>query len=245
VLIPLALLLGAGASYASAPSGTYEAHLTPFDSDVTGTATLTHDLSGWTATVQLSGLEAGHTYEYEVSIAGAYVEGQAHSSQSFPLCSFVATSGTGSCGTAGAHLGRSTLTPQSSGFVYSREAHTSVTSGQFGYLAELAPYNGFSNGGEATLTPNVDGTWSGRVQVSGLTVGLRYTWGADIADAWLPSGQAVGWSRVVLCHFVATTARVTGCGADHVSIEGAADIPSGSFTDVASSVTSVASGTLY
>lgn len=236
---------GAVPAYAAPlPSGTYLAHLSSSPAAVTGTATVTHDLSGWTATVQLKGLVPGDTYDYEASIAGDYVDGQAHSFRAVPLCSFTATSSTGSCGVARAQLGTAALTPQSSAFVYSPEAHTSVANGQYGYLARLAAYDQLSSGGAATITPSPSGTWAGQATVSGLTPGDTYTWAVDVADAW-SNGQPVGWDRVVLCHFTAATAGSTGCSVKAASIGGLDSMPYGSYSDVASSVTSVASGPLY
>jgi hypothetical protein len=250
-LVAGATLLGAGAlalaspSYAAtAPAGTYVGTLVPYLSNVTGHVTLTHDLSGWSATAQLAGLTKGDVYEYDVSIAGNYVEGQAHSFTLKHLCSFRATSTRGSCGVSGAQLDGGGLTPQSAATVYSPQAHTSVASAQFGYLADLSGYDGMSQGGAATIAPNPDGTWSGRVSVSGLTPGASYSWGLDIADAW-NNGQAVGWNRTVVCQFRANANGEGGCHVASDTIAGLADVPYGSFTDVASSVTAVATGDLY
>jgi hypothetical protein len=250
-LLAGAALLGAGAlavaspGYAAtAPSGTYVGALVPYLSNVTGNVTLTHDLSGWSATAQLAGLTKGDVYEYDVSIAGSYVAGQVHSFTVRHLCSFRATSTHGSCGASGLQLGRAELTQQSAATVYSPQAHTSVANAQFGYLADLSGYDGLSRGGAATISPNPDGSWSGRVSVSGLTPGASYSWGLDIADAW-NNGQAVGWNRTVVCEFRATGTGEGGCHVASDTVAGLTDVPYGSFTDVASSVTAVATGDLY
>jgi hypothetical protein len=250
-LLAGAALLGAGvfaaaspSFAASAPSGTYVGTLVPYISSVSGTVTLTNDLSGWSATAQLSGLTKGDIYEYDVSMAGSYVEGQAHSFTLQHLCSFRATSTHGSCGVSGVHLGQSGLTPQSAAAIYSPQAHTSVANAQLGYLADLTGYDGLSQGGAATMAPNPDGSWSGRVSVSGLTPDASYSWGLDIADAW-NNGQPVGWNRTVACQFRATRSGAGSCQVSHSVIAGLTDVPYGSFTDVASSVTAVANGLLH
>lgn len=247
-IIAVAATSGGTAAFAvtpgSPPSGTYSARLVPFDSSVTGTAALTFTGKRWIAAVQLEGLTTGDTYDYEVSIAGSYVDGQAHSFHAVPLCSFTATASQGSCADVGARLGAPALTPQTVAFLYSPQAHTSVTDGEFSYLAALSPYDGMSYGGSATVTYDGHGTWSGRVSVSGLSSGTTYTWAADIAEAY-SHGQPVSFHRIVLCDFVATGGRTSGCTASRVSIEGRSDIPDDSATDVASALTSVADGVLH
>ena len=237
-------LASAPAWAATYPQSAYVAQLSPYLFDVTGQATLTKTAEGWSAAAKLTGLTAGDTYTYEATLASNYVDGQPHSFKAVVLCSFVATGVQGSCRNGGVHLGQTVLSPQSGAFVYSPEAHTSVADGQFSYQAVLAPYDGLSHGGTASLLPNPDGTWSGQAKVSGLTPGASYTWAVDVVEAYA-NGQPVSFNRIVLGQFVASAIGTGGCSVTEVSIEGRTDLPSGSSSDVASTVTSVASGTLY
>jgi hypothetical protein len=240
------MLVGALPSYAStAPGDPYTATLAPYVSTTTGHATLTHFSSSWIGTAQLRGLTSGDTYEYEAQLVTKYDPntGDPVGFRTVELCSFVATSSTGSCGVSDARLDTAALSPGSSAFVYSPQAHTSVAIGPFSYQAVLSPYDQLSKGGDASLSVNPNGTWSGRVSVAGLTPGDSYTWAADVAEAYV-NGQVVSTHRIVLCQFVASTSTA-GCSVHAVSIEGRDVLPVGSYSDVASTLTSVASGTLY
>jgi hypothetical protein len=229
------------------PTGTYSATLTPYISTVSGVGELTHKGSGWLASVQLVGLTPGDHYQYEVSIVENYVNGQGVSFSTFPLCSFVASSAKGGCSASSVNIeNRQTLTAQSSGFVYSPEAHTSIANGDYSYRAELSPYDGLSRGGSASVGYNAKSTsWSGRVSVSGLTPASTYTWAIDVVEAYDSNGNPVSFHRVVLCQFTPASTGAAGCSVHGVSIEGRPDLPADTSTDVASAVTSVAVGLLY
>ncbi len=151
----------AAPSFASSPVGDYTASLSPYVSSVAGTAKLDHALNGWSASVQLTGLTAGDSYTYEVSIASNYIDGQAHSFDAIPLCTFVANGPSGHCNAYGALVPGTTLSPQSSAFVYSPAAHGEVATGEFSYWADLAAYEGLSGGGHASLQYGRAGTWGG------------------------------------------------------------------------------------
>lgn len=229
------------------PAGTYSATLTPYVSTVSGVGELAYRGSGWLASVQLVGLTPGGHYQYEVSVVENYVNGQGVSFRTFPLCSFVASSARGGCSASSVNIeNRKTLTVQSSGFVYSPEAHTSIANGDYSYRAELSSYDGLSRGGSASVGYNAKtASWSGRVSVSGLIPGSTYTWAVDVVEAYDSNGNPVSFHRVVLCQFTPASAGRAGCSVHGVSIEGRPDLPPGTSTDVASAVTSVAVGLLY
>jgi hypothetical protein len=235
------------AASSSLPTGPYTAALTPYLSTVSGVGELAHQGSGWLASVQLKGLTPGHHYQYEASIVEHYVDGQGVSFATFPLCSFVASSAEGGCSASSINIeNRQALTLQSSGFVYSPEAHTSVANGDFSYRAALSPYDGLSRGGSASVGYNAETTsWWGSVSVSGLTPDATYTWAIDVVEAYDSSGNPVSFQRVVLCQFTPATAGQAGCSVHGISIAGLSDLPADSSTDVASTVTSVAIGMLY
>jgi hypothetical protein len=66
----------------------------------------------------------------------------------------------------------------------------------------------------------------------------------DVVEAY-NNGQPVSFHRIVLCSITPTTTGSTGCKFSGAHIEKRSDLPEDSSVDVASTVTAVATGTLY
>ncbi len=256
--VAVAIVIGGSASASPNGAVTYKETLNPILSQyqVMGSVTLIPTTNGlWDGSAHATGLVPGDSYTYLVGVVESYVDGQGVAFHSFVICSLTSTSaGRGSCHGRNIPIeGRSVLTPQSSGSLVLRAPDDggtfAVAGGEFDYLATLSPYSGLSNGGNATLSYDAaSDTWSGKVRVTGLFPATTYTWAADVIEAYDASGTPVSIHRVVLCSFT-TRLHLTGlksgsCSANGVGIESRSDMPFGSYTDVASTHTSVATGTL-